>query len=108
MDTPEIAAIKIEKRLCGALMRSWSPSGMSVETLANDAADEIERLRRELSALRGVDQSACKHSRQTGLGSASSDGSSSFTGHCLDCGKDVSYSIKGALADPMIQLTSRN
>lgn len=47
-DADEIAmtAIKIEKRLCGALMRQWSPSGMSVETLANEAADEIERLRR--------------------------------------------------------------
>lgn len=42
----QVTCIKIEKRLCGALMRQWSPAGMSVETLANDAAREIERLRR--------------------------------------------------------------
>lgn len=49
MDTPVITAIKIEKRLCGALMRQWSPDGISVESLANDAADEIERLRRVIA-----------------------------------------------------------
>lgn len=47
MDTPEITAIKIEKRLCGALMRQWTPGGMSVETLAEDASNEIEKLRRK-------------------------------------------------------------
>ncbi len=45
-EIPEVTAMKIEKRLCGALMRQWSVTGMSVFTLAEDAANEIERLRR--------------------------------------------------------------
>lgn len=45
-EIPEVTAIKIEKRLCGALMRQWAPVGMSVFTLAEDAANEIERLRK--------------------------------------------------------------
>ena len=45
-EIPEVTAIKIEKRLCGALMRKWAPTGMSVFTLAEDAANEIERLRK--------------------------------------------------------------
>lgn len=54
------------------------------------------------------DPATCKHQFRDGIGTASSDGSSSFTGHCLDCGKDLSYSIKGDLADPMLQLQPRN
>lgn len=46
----QVTAIKIEKRLCGALLRQWRPAGMSVETLAYDAANEIERLRQFLSS----------------------------------------------------------
>lgn len=45
-EIPEVTSIKIEKRLCGALMRQWAPIGMSVFTLAEDAANEIEQLRR--------------------------------------------------------------
>lgn len=55
-----------------------------------------------------VDQATCKHVRRDGVGSASSDGSSSFTGRCLDCGKDLSYRIEGQLSDPMLQLQPRN
>jgi 16S rRNA A1518/A1519 N6-dimethyltransferase RsmA/KsgA/DIM1 with predicted DNA glycosylase/AP lyase activity len=53
----EITAIEIEKRLCAALRRQWSPAGMSVETLAGDAADEIERLRASLRAIAGNEYS---------------------------------------------------
>jgi len=44
-ESMEVTAIKIEKRLCAALLRQWAPSGMSVESLSDDAASEIERLR---------------------------------------------------------------
>jgi hypothetical protein len=56
-----------------------------------------------------VDQATCKHLHRDGIGSASSDGSSSFIGHCMDCGKDLSHKIDGGLlADPMLQLQPRN
>lgn len=51
METQVATCIKLEKRLCGALMRQWAPSGFSLETLVNDAANEIERLRRALSGI---------------------------------------------------------
>lgn len=55
-----------------------------------------------------VDPATCRHLRKDGIGSAGSDGSSSFTGYCMDCGKDLSYKIEGVLADPMLQLQSKN
>jgi hypothetical protein len=54
------------------------------------------------------DQMTCKHTHKNGIGSAGSDGSSSFIGHCLDCGKDLSYKIEGQLADQTLQLQPRN
>ncbi len=56
-----------------------------------------------------LDQNTCRHIRRDGIGSCGSDGHSSFSGHCLDCGKDLSYRIEGTiLADPMLQLQPRN
>lgn len=53
-DEMQVTAINIEKRLCVALLRQWRPSGMSVESLAFDAAKEIERLRSEIERLSGL------------------------------------------------------
>ena len=47
-----------------------------------------------------VDQATCSHPNRRGMGSASSDGSSSFSGYCADCGKDLSYSTPPRPAEP--------
>ena len=88
----------------------------AIQTLREMLAISPELARRVVARLRHAglfrkadqDQATCKHIRRDGIGSAGSDGSSSFTGHCLDCGKDLSYKIEGTLADPMIQLQPRN
>lgn len=52
-----------------------------------------------------VDQATCRHVNTRGIGSAGSDGSSSFTGYCVDCGKDLSYKREGAPSKPFNYLT---
>ena len=48
----EIATvIAIEKRLCDALGKRWSPSGMSIQTLAEEAAGEMQRMRARIRDL---------------------------------------------------------
>lgn len=44
-----VTAIQIEKRLCEALQRPWSPAGISIESLSIDVLNEITRLRTQLS-----------------------------------------------------------
>jgi hypothetical protein len=53
-DEEVYTAIQIEKRLCAALGREWRPAGISVESLANEAADEIGRLRAALEPFAGL------------------------------------------------------
>lgn len=74
----------------------------AVQTLREMVAIGPELARRIVARLRHAglfrkadpDQETCKHIKRQGVCSAGSDGSSSFTGHCSDCGKDLSYKIE--------------
>jgi hypothetical protein len=47
-----------------------------------------------------VEPPRCQHKRRQGSGSACSDGSSSMSWYCLDCGKSESYSTPAGEPQP--------
>ena len=81
--------------------RRYEPIGTNLLTVTQ--AEAMVRYMIQGMPTWKADQETCKHINRRGIGSAGSDGASSFTGHCLDCGKDLSYKIEGSLAIRAVQ-----